>query len=774
MLKNFLSVSLRGLRREGRLTIINVFGLCTALASSLVILLYVHQQLSFDRFSQAESIYRLEIRQISDQSPKWAISPKSWTADYAARLSEVEDFMFVGTYLPQTEVAIGDSKFYEDDIFYSNSSIIDFLDIELIGSQSDDLLSGPKKVLLSQSQAARYFGVNDPVGQFLKIGGEEGYLVTGVFQRSKPSHISPDIIVSEEVTPGEQGWLYNYLKLSPGTNPGELEAKINNMATELQEVFFTDSEYSLINLQDVYFHSKSKYQLSESGNLNSVYIFAGIALMILVVAGLNFVNLTAASMLRRTGEAGVRKVLGSAPWELFLRFLTEASLLSMSSLFLAMVLAYALIPQVNQLWGLNIDFGSLPLFWVLITVLALMLLTSLAAVLPVFRIRRQALSQSFNQGKSLKGKSVLMTFQFVVSMLLIIGTLLIRDQLSFLQSRDLGYGEDRVLFINAIDPSMKDRNSENRKRFEGHPSVLHTATIMGAPGDPAMMGNQNAWAEGMAADENIFLPLYAGDKYLVETLGLEILEGKGFSQGVAVGDSSTAVLINETAVKRFGWEEPLGKRMKISGNNHTVIGVVKDFHFLSLQNNIGPLAIAYQENSYMIAVRMRADGVAQAMAHIQEQWEKIQPEKPMESFFLEENFNKQYLHEQRLDHILKVLTVLSLIISAVGTLGIMMLYIQQKTREIGVRKVLGASVGQVLLLLNRQVFQVIVLANLIAWPVAWYFSGQWLNTFAYAVKPNLVFYLLAGLITLVVSLTVLGLQSVRAARANPVDVLRNE
>lgn len=774
MFKNFIIVSLRNLRREARLSLINVFGLSLALAASLVIFLYVSQQLSYDRFTTAERTYRLELRQISDQSPKWAISPVDWMGNYAARISAIEAVMPVDTYFPKTQVTIGDRDFFEDNIFKSNEHMVDMLDLELIGPGAQNALDGPKKVLLSVHHAQKYFGEEDPVGQLISIDGEDGFLVSGVFRSTRPSHIQPDLIVSQVIAPGSQGWHFTYLRLAPGSDPQAVEDQINEMATELTEVFFTDTEYALINMADVYFHSKSKYQLSASGDLNSVYIFAAVGMMILVVACLNFINLTSASLLRYHKEVGIRKILGSVKRLLLYRLMTESGLIMLFSLIIAGAIVYNAVPWANQLWALELNLTELPWIWGLSILVILTGCTLLAASMPVFYLSQSELSKSFKTKKGKSGKSVLMLFQFVVSVLLIIGTFLIKDQLSFLRQRDLGYGGDKILFINAIDPAVLSKSSEYRKRFEGHPSVLYTATIMGAPGDPAMMGNQNAWAEGMPADENIFLPLYAGDEEAVATLGLNVVLGQDFSQGVTVGDSSTAVLVNETAVRQFGWEEPIGKRMKISGRNHTVVGVLEDFHFLSLQNNIGPLAIAYGQNHYMIAIRIKADGVQSAMEHINKQWKTIQAEKPMESFFLQDNFNKQYLHEQRLDNILNVLTSLALIISAIGTLGMMLLIIEQKTKEIGIRKVLGASVTHLLLMLNRQLLMVILLANLIAWPLAYYFSGRWLSTFAYAVKPDLLFYLVAAVITLIVALGALSIQSFRAVKRNPVDVLKHE
>ncbi len=775
MLKNHIRIAFRSLRNDGLLSVINFSSLAIGLAAALIIFLYVGNELSYDQFSTADRTYRLEMRQISDQSPKWAISPSDWTFKYAGRISNIEDFAHVDTYPGNTLVKVGDREFFEDDIFRSNETIIDLLDLKMAGPSSELSLTGPKKVILSRAYAQKYFGDDDPVGQFLSVGGEDGFVVSGVFVMTTPSHIKPGMIVSREIKQEGMGWLYNYVRLSRGTDPKAVEVQINEMATELQATFFTDTEYALIPMDEVYFHSKSKYQLSSQGDLTSVYIFTTIGFMILMVTMINFVNLTSATLLRRSQEVAVRKVLGAFKRQMISRFLLETGMIMTTAYLLAFVLAYNLLPLINRTLGLELGFDASGAM-VLVTTAVFIIAGILASIFPALYLTRQGLTKSLKSKKSKRTVSPLILFQFVISTVLIVGTFLVKDQLSFLKNRDLGYGQDRILFINVLDSDIKDKGSEYRKRFEQHPSILYTATSMGAPGDPAMMGNQNAWAEGMAADENVFLPLYSGDEHFVETLGLQLVAGKGFAEGASLGDDNTprSVLVNETAVRQFGWEDPIGKRMKISGNDHRVIGVVADFHFLSLQNSIGPLAISYGENNYMIALRMRSDGVQAAMQFVEEQWETMDPVKPMDAFFLEDNFNRQYAHEERLDLILNVLTGIALIISAIGTLAMVILMAEQRIKEIGIRKVLGASVPALLITLNSQMIKVLLLTNLIALPLSYFLAGEWLKTFAYAVNPGVGTFVLAAIITLVVCMVALGYHSLRMARANPVDTLKYE
>lgn len=775
MLRNYIQISFRSLRKDGLLSVINLSSLAIGISASLIIFIYVSNELSYDKFSTANRTYRLELRQRSDQSPKWAISPLDWSYKYAGRISGIQDFAHVDTYQGNTSVKIGDQEFFEDNIFRSNETIIQLLDLKIYGPVSDNRLRGPKKVMLSRSFAIKYFGRTDPIGEFINIGGEDGFVVTGVYRMTKPSHIKPDMIVSKEIVKEEVGWLYNYIRLVPGTQPADIEQQINEIATELQETFFNDTEYALIPMDGVYFHSKSKYQLSAGGDLNSVYVFSTIGFMILIVTLINSINLTSATLLRRSQEAAMRTVLGSAKRQLVYRFLPETGMITLAAYLLAFIIAYNLLPVVNQNLGLDLSFSSSG-FMVLMIAVIFAMAGLIASVFPALRLTKQSLTAAMKTNKGKRAVSPLILFQFIISTILIVGTFLVKDQLKFLRNRDLGYGTDKILFINALAPNLMPKSSDYVKRFEAHPSVLYTATSMGAPGDPAMMGNQNAWAEGMAADENIFLPLYSGDEHFVETMGLTVVAGKGFSEGANDGTngSSRSVLINEAAMRKFGWEDAIGKRMKISGNDHTVIGVLADFHFLSLQNSVGPLAISYGKNQYMMAIRMRADNLQATMAFIDEQWESIEPNKPMDAFFLTENFDRQYGHEDRLDLILNVLTGIALVISAIGTLAMVMLMAEQRIKEIGIRKVLGASTPSLLLVLNRQMIGVLLLTNLIAWPLSYYLAQEWLNTFAYAIKPGFGAFALAAVITLVVCAAALGYHSLRVARANPVDTLKCE
>ncbi len=347
------------------------------------------------------------------------------------------------------------------------------------------------------------------------------------------------------------------------------------------------------------------------------------------------------------------------------------------------------------------------------------------------------------------------------------GTLVVNNQLELLKNRKLGYGDDKILIVELADRNLWNSSTSFLNYFAQNPDIVSSSTIMGAPGDPGMMGNQNAWAEGMEPNENIFLPLYAGDESILETLGLEMVEGRNFSNGIMNGDSARYIIVNESAVKQFGWTESVGKKMIISGDEWTVLGVVKDFHFLSLHQSIGPLGIQLQYNNYLLALRINKHKIPETLSFIEEQWKNIDPSRPMSSFFISENFQRQYTNEARLNKILTILMVLSIVISSVGALGIILLMLDERLKEISIRKALGAGIKDILLVLNKKVLSAVLIGNVVAWPLGFYLGEEWLATFAYKTSISFSVMFLAGFISLCIVILTLSYHTIKL----PIQIL---
>ncbi len=770
MFKNFLISAFRNIRREGIVSGISITGMAFGLSVSLLILMYVFKEFSYDQFSASDRIYRLELKQISDQSPKWAISHHATVKDIQVRSSQIEEVMFFKKKFQVTRVKAGDQDFFEKVVAISNEAFVEFTDLKIQNGSAEGMLGSPYQAILSQEYAKRYFNDTDPVGQLIEVD-TASYLVTGVFRTTKPTHLSADVVVSEPES-ADLRWLFTYLKLKEGADVSEVLEEINGKAPELEGVFYNDTEYDLINIGDIHFESTSKFQLGTKGNRETVYVLLGIGLLILTIACINFINLTSAVFVKVSKEAAIRKVLGSSKGQLFQRYFIQSGILLGLSILIGTLFFVVVAPIANNTLGLNMRPSEFSYQWVLYLIVLLGLVFFVTNILPAIRSSQLDKPDDVNHKRS--GMHFLMVFQFCIAIILIVGTFLVRDQMDYLHNRYLGYGDDALLFVQMDDQSLWAKSTEYRKRFEGHPSVLYTSSIMGAPGDPSMMGNQNAWAEGMALGENVFLPLYAGEEEIVETLGLTVINGHGFEFGVNASDTVSAILVNETAAKEFGWDDPIGKRMRISGNECRVVGVVEDFHFLDLHEPIGPLVIAYSQNNYNIAVRINRNGLASALEFIEKQWEGIDPVHPFNSFFLEENFERQYQSEDRLKQVLNVLTALALIICSIGILGMVLMIMDQRTKEIGIRKVLGANIVQILTLLNKNVFILVVISNLIAWPLAYLLGKNWLQSFAYRTELNVMIFLIAGIIVCVLVLITVSYHSIKSALRNPVETLKYE
>lgn len=777
MFKSYLLSAIRNLKKESVITTINLLGLATGLAATIIIFLYVSKELDYDNLSNAENIYRVEFQKVSDQSPKWPVVPHTWPDKYVSQLPEVLEYTQIRRSSIINTIVVGQERFFETDLITSSPGIINIFDLQLIGAATSEPLRGRKKVIISKERAESYFQGQDPVGQFLSINGEDGFLVTGVFEKRVPVHLDFEIIqsVDETIQRGPFYWLFTYLHMSDGADYKAMAEKVNNVADEFSDPFFDDTEFRLVPMKNIYFEVNKFYQSMKYGDLTSVYIFMVLGLTILVTASLNFINLTAAGFIQRVKEVGVRRVLGSTNLQLAGRFIVESGLTLFTTYFVGLLLVKVAIPIINQHLGVHLNFpeASSPVIWLSMLFFVAMALTTASYA---SRFSRKSLNSSQGRKGQSRGhyKNLSLLFQFTVSTLLIVGMILVKNQLNFMKDHNLGFGDDRVYMINMLKPTQQPKLETYTERLASHRSVISASTMMGSPGNPSLVGNQNFWAEGMSQNENIFLSFYAGDENIIKTLGLNIIEGQDFSEGVNLTDGTLAAIVNESAVRRFGWKESVGKRMTLSGTPVVVMGVVEDFHFQSLQNSIQPVAIIYNYNPYMIAVRIRPDGVASVMDFMKEEWMSIDPENEMQGFFLEESFNDQYAHEERLGLILDILTYLAVIISAMGTLALVMLIIRQKTKVVGIHKVLGASLVQIFLLLNKRVFGLLLIANVLAWPVAFYFGNQWLHTFAYQVDLSLRTFLIAGIVTFLFVFVTLSYHSLKAAIKNPIDSLRYE
>jgi putative ABC transport system permease protein len=806
MLKNYIKTALRNIRKQKGYSLINILGLSIGMASCLLILLYVQDELSYDRYHvNADQIYRV--------AGSYRMGGRSFeTATVGAPVAkvlvddypEVEDavrFRDKGSFV----IRYGDNSYKERHIVYADSSFLRMFNIPLIKGNPGTALADPNMLILSKKTAEKYFGSEDPIGKILKLDDKYDYKVTGIFERiPSNTHFHFDILLSmgSLKESKELIWLNNnfntYILLTEGVNPRSLEMKFPEMLKKYMgpqiklltgkswdeiDTSEISAEFYLQPLTDIHLHSDLLAELEPNSDVKYVYIFSIIAIFVLLIASINFMNLSTARSAGRSKEVGIRKVLGSHRKQLIKQFLTESTLLSLVSMGFALLFIKLALPAFNSLSGKELTPADMTKGVVVTAVFAITLLTGfLAGSYPAFFI------SSFRPANVLKGKlktgiktgplrSGLVIFQFAASVILIIGTFVVYNQLSYIQNKKLGFDKEQVLILS--NTYLLGNQAKSFKDEVLSSPLFLNGTISGCLPTPSERNSTTVFPEGNFNDEHTTsIQVWDVDHDYIQTLGMEIVEGRDFSREFAT--DTEAAIINEAAVKQFGWDRAVGKRLSRftsqQGNSitHTVIGVVKDFHFESLRTNIGPLLMYLDDNTGLIAFRLNTANISGAINLLEKKWGAFLPNQPFEYFFMDDEFDSMYHAEQRIGKIFSVFAGLAIFIGCLGLFGLSAFTAEQRTKEIGIRKVLGATVPTIIRLLLREFVILIGIANLVAWPVAYLVMNRWLKDFAYKMAPSLWIFLLAGIGTLIIAIMTVGFQAVKAAVSDPANSLRYE
>ena len=799
MLKNYLKVALRNLRKHKGYTVINVLGLSIGMACCVLIFLYVTDELSFDRFhDKADQIYRLRVERYSSGGESELTSTASAPmvpailqdhpqVEQAARISR-------RTYL----VEQADRRFYEDGFLWADSSFFEVFSFKLLRGDPKTALTVPFSVVLTESMVEKYFGREDPMGQILTIE-ERDLTVTGVVEDAPAqSHFDFDFlgsfttleVLAEEPSSDWNWWslssTHTYLLVAEGTSIDVLQEQIR----ELPSRYIGDQEASsgyrqflyLQPLTDIHLHSHYRYELKPNSYAAYVYVFSAIALFILVIACINFMNLATARSAQRAQEVGMRKVLGARPGQMVKQFLGESVFLSLLALVLALVFIQVFLPLFNQLAAKDLSFhygrqASLVLGLVAFAVgVGLVAGSYPAFVLSAFRPVDVFKGQVRSGASGVFLRKGLVVFQFAISVGLIVGALIVFQQLNFMQDKHLGFEKEQVLVLNVRNNETVVEGYEAFKsELETLPAVAQTTFSSSIPGRNQFT-NVISRNQGMT-DDGQTMYILAVDYDFAETYGLEMATGRSFSE--AFPSDTSAFLINEAALRALGWQEPdeaLNQELtRQFGDTREVVGVVKDFHFQSLQHAIDPIVFQIRQSWFnYVSVRISTEEVSQTVAAVEGVWQRFSPGRPLEYFFLDDDYDRQYRSEQRISKIVTAFTILALFIACLGLFGLAAFTAEQRTKEIGVRKVLGASVGGIILLLSKDFVKLVGLAFVLAAPLAYVVMGRWLEDFAYRVEISWGIFLLAGVAALLVALATVSYQSIRAAMTDPVKALRYE
>jgi putative ABC transport system permease protein len=810
MLKNYFNIALRNLLKHKFYSLLNIIGLSIGLACFMLISLFVKDELSYDSHLEgADRIYRVDFAATLNGSDHISAAVGAPTAlalktDYP----EVEDavrFRNSGNWFvkrkEQTET------FKEEHVAMADSNFFKFFSLDLIYGDKETALNRPNTLVMDLTTSKKIFGDINPVGEVLVLDNEDDYEVTGVYADiPQNTHFHHNIMLSMSTFEwaNNQNWLstnFNtYVKLKEGT-PGEvLEAKFPDMiqtyCAPLIEQFlnmnmeeFRNSGnavgFSLFPLTDIHLNSNKDSDLEANGDIKYVYIFSAVGLFILLLACINFMNLATARSANRAKEVGVRKAMGARKKQLINQFISEALLISILAFLIAYLISLLALPSFNNLASKELSFMNLlEGKFILLMVGVMVLVGLLAGSYPAFYMSMfrpvEVLKGLVRQGmKSGPIRSALVIFQFSISIIMIIGTAIVFDQLSFIQNKKLGYEKDQILMVNDAW-ILRDQVDAYKEEASRNANILSSTIASFTP-----MGNSNNSDlyfknASAASDESLVINIAVVDHDFVNTMGIEIKEGRYFSEDFS--SDSTAVLINETAARNFGYDEPVGSMIyNYGGSNdnpevegYKIIGVVSDFHFKSLRSNIEPLVMHLGQNAGFGLFKVQMHNADETIDYLEATWDKFAPGQPFEYQFMNQEFNAMYEAENKVGKIFTVFAVLTIFIACLGLFGLAAFTAEQKTKEIGIRKTLGASIPSIVNLLSKNFLKLIVVSLVIAIPVASFAMNYWLEAFAYRTNLKPTTYIISGVIALAIAWITISFQSWKAARVNPAQSLKDE
>ncbi len=807
MLTNYFKIAFRNLWNNKAFSTINIFGLAIGIATCLLIMLFVQNELGYDRFNEkADRIVRVNFRGITagETFNEASVMPPV-AQTFKNDFPEVEEATRIRDY-GTPRLTYADKSFNDDRFAFVDSNFFQVFTLPLIQGNAAKALLEPNSVVITKAIAKKYFGNEDPIGKTIsfKKGEHAPCKVTGVIDKVPVnSHFHFDLFASMTSLPeaGESTWMssnfYTYLVLQKGYDYKKLEAKLPGevekyMGPELYQAMHVtladfrkkgnNISFYLQPLTSIHLHSDTPGDLSPAGDVRYVYIFGAVAIFMLAIACINFMNLSTAGASKRSREVGIRKVLGSMKLELVKQFLFESIILTAIALVLAVGLMFAALSFFNQLSGqqLTLNFSDHPFLWPSMFVF-IIVIGILAGSYPAFYLSSfnpvAVLKGKFTSGKKTIGlRSGLVVFQFFISIVLIVSTTIVYKQLSFIQNKKLGYDKDQVMILPVWQ--LGDKAPVFRDAVMRDPRVVSVTNSGFIPAGSSDNNNNFFVYPGDKAAQLTKTLRYEVDENYIPTLGMKLVSGRNFSKDF--GTDSSSVIINETASRVFGFGENAAGHTISTTDRHgntipfNIIGVVKDFHFRSLHQQITPLVMKLDPNPGMMIVKLKTKEVAGLLEGLRKEWVALGSDEPFSYSFLDERFNNTYTTEQKVGSLLGVFAGLTIFVACLGLFGLAKFTAEQRTKEIGIRKVLGASVSGVAALLSKDFLKLVLLAFVIASPIAWYIMDKWLQDFAYRVDINIWVFLLAALLAVVITIITISFQAIRAAIANPIKSLRTE
>ena len=806
MILSYLQIAWRNIVKNKLYSSINIIGLATGIATCLIIMLFVNHELGYDRYNEkADRIVRVTFQgnvQGEKMNESTVMPPVAQTLK--ADFPEVEAATRIRDY-GKPNLIYKDKSFKEDAFAFVDPNFFQVFTLPLIAGDPKTALVEPNTIVITKAFAKKYFGNNDPMGKIINFqdGNFSPFKVTGLIDRVPVnSHFQFEVFASMSGLPeaAEPSWtssnFYTYLVLPVGYDYKKLETKLPKVVEKYigpqmqQALGMTMAQFKaggnrlglvLQPLTAIHLHADFANDLSPSGDIRYIYIFCAIAIFMLLIACINFINLSTAGASKRAREVGIRKVLGSSKTELVWQFLTESTLITAIALLMAIGFVYLAMPFFNQLASQNLTLNFTEnLFLVPGLFLFMLTIGILAGAYPAFFL------SSFKPVAVLKGKltsgnqsvgirSSLVVFQFLISIILIFSTTVVFNQLSYIQNKKLGYDKEQIIILPAY---LLGKNSEIfRQQLQNDPRVSNISRSGFLPAGPS--NNNNFFVSPVNNSSQLIKTLrYDVDENYIPVLGIEMLSGRNFFTDFST--DSSGVIINETAARAFGWKNnATGKTLTTNFNKgekktYTILGVVKDFHFKSLHERISPLVMVLAPDPGMLIVKLKPGDTGEFLTSLKTKWTKLSAEEPLSYSFLDDRYNRTYESEQKAGQILGIFSGLTIFIACLGLFGLATFTAEQRKKEIGIRKVLGASVAGIMNLISLDFLKLVLVAFLIASPLAWYAMNRWLQNFAYRITIDWWIFALAGILAVLIALATVSFQAIKAALANPVKSLRTE
>lgn len=789
MIKNLLKTAFRHILKHPGYSILNILGLSLGILSALFLIIYVSDEVSYDRYHEkADRIYRVssKITEPDDQFT-WIVAQIPFGPQVAQDYPEVEAFV---RFIPmnRTLFKYEDKENNEERFYFADSTLFDIFTYKVLKGEVKSALIEPNKIILTETAAGRYFGNDDPIGKTI-TSDDNSFEVTGVIEDVPfNSHFRFDAVAARNNLPKQLGsWgnfgVSTYLLFPEGLDVKEFEKKMQAMYTAYIEPIFgpihITVEYILEPITGIHLNSTNPGEPEPTGSITYVYIFAIVALFLVLIAAMNYMNLATARSSGRAREVGLRKVVGSRRSLLIMQFLSESILFTVISVLISIIGLIVLLPKFNLLAGKSFSLNVIYSPEVILGLVGIIILVGIiGGSYPAFFLSRFSPVTVF-KGEVTHGsagslfRKILVVVQFTVSVIMIICTLVVFRQLNYLKTMDQGFDQKNVVTLQLNGP-MAQKYPVLKLALLENPSIKFVGGSSNQVGEGSGKLLMNVETDQGMSPRGVNLVVVDHD--FVEALGIKIKEGRDFQEDMP-SDTLTGVVVNETFVTRMGWSDPIGKKVELGDENTLrarVVGVMKDYHQTGMYNEIETLLLIYRLNNQVVYVKISDNNIEQTLAYIEKSWKEIFPDQPFTYTFLTERFNMQFEADEKRGLIFTIFTVLAILIACLGLFGLASYTVEQRTKEIGIRKVFGANEGVILRLISRDFLILTTIAIIIAIPVAWYFMNNWLENYVYRTKIGVPLLIIAGFLTILITFLTIGYKAYQAAIMNPADSIKTE